>query len=58
MHLSAVLKVSNACCVIPVLKMRSTLPLNIASDEFAGIAYGSLNPVKSLALRRAVIQYI
>ena len=58
MHLSAVLEVSNTCCVMPVLKIKSTLPLNITSVALAGVAYEPLNPVKSLALRGAIFQYV
>ena len=35
--------------------MRSTLPANIGSLNPAGAAYESLQPVKSLALRRAIV---
>ena len=55
MHFRAEEKLSNTCWVMPVLKMRSTLPANIGSFKPAGAAKLSLYPVKSLAERRAVI---
>ena len=55
MHFEAVLKVSKTCCVTPVDKIKSTLPVNITSLLPAGTAYESLYAVKSLALGRAIV---
>ena len=51
----AVLKVLNTSCVIPVLKMRSTLPANISLVEPVGTANALAYPVKPLAEKRAIL---